>query len=103
MGYNRLKVDTDKINPIDQEVVLVGRNRSFGDFVDFGVGDFVTVSDDSPNLGSNPTAIITDIGLKKPSVKIQSIKNDLCVLTYENRQNSILTIDRYDLTGVLLQ
>ena len=91
-----LKVDTDKIDPINQEMVLVGVDGSFGDFVDFSVGDFVSISDGNPNLGSNPTAIITAIDLKKPSVKIQSIKNDLYVLTYDNRQNSILTMDRFD-------
>jgi hypothetical protein len=91
-----LKVDTDKIDPINQEIVLVGVDGSFGNFVDFSVGDFVTVSDGNPNLGSNPTAIITAIDLKRPSVKIQSIKNDLYVLTYDNRQNSILTMDRFD-------
>jgi hypothetical protein len=91
-----LKVDTDKIDPINQEIVLVGVDGSFGNFVDFSVGDFVTISDGNPNLGSNPTAIITAIDLKKSSVKIQSIKNDLYVLTYDNRQNSILTMDRFD-------
>ena len=91
-----LKVDTDKIDPINQEIVLIGIDGSFGNFVDFSVGDFVTVSDGNPNLGSNPTAIITGIDLKRPSVKIQSIKNDLYVLTYDNRQNSILTMDRFD-------
>ena len=91
-----LKLDTDKIDPINQEVVLVGVDGSFGNFVDFSVGDFVTVSDGNPNLGSNPTAIITAIDLKRPSVKIQSIKNDLYVLNYDNRQNSILTMDRFD-------
>ena len=75
---------------------MAGVDGSFGNFVDFSVGDFVTVSDGNPNLGSNPTAIITAIDLKRPSVKIQSIKNDLYVLTYDNRQNSILTMDRFD-------
>jgi hypothetical protein len=49
-----LKVDTDKINPINQEVVLVGVDGSFVNFVDFSVGDFVTMSDGNPTLGSNP-------------------------------------------------
>jgi hypothetical protein len=91
-----LKVDTNKIDAINQEIVLVSVDGSFGNFVDFSVGDFVTISDGNPNLGSNPTAIITAIDLKRPSVKIQSIKNDLYVLTYDNRQNSILTMDRFD-------
>jgi hypothetical protein len=50
----------------------------------------------NPNLGSNPTAVVADIDLKRPSVTIRSITNDLYFLTYYNRQNSILTMDRFD-------
>jgi hypothetical protein len=89
-----LKVESTDL--IMQEIVLVGQDKSFGNFVDFSVGDFVTVSDGNPNLGSNPTAIITDIDLQRPSVSIQSIRNDLYFLTYDNRQNSVLTMDRFD-------
>ena len=41
-----------------------GYQEALGNFVDFSVGHFVTISDGNPNLGSNPTAIITDIDLK---------------------------------------
>jgi hypothetical protein len=69
-----------KIDPINQEIVLTSEEgRSFGNFIDFSVGDFVTVSDGNPNLGCNPTAIITDIDLARSSVKLQSIRNDLYV------------------------
>jgi hypothetical protein len=82
-----LKLDIDKIDPINQEIVLISeQGRSFGNFIDFSVGDFVTVSDGNPNIGSNPTAIITDIDLERSSVKLQSIRNDLYFLTYDNRQ-----------------
>jgi hypothetical protein len=88
-----------KVNSIDltnQEIVLVGQQGSFGNFVDFSVGDFVTISDGNPNLGSNSTAVVADIDLRRPSVTIRSIRNDLYFLTYDNRQNSILTMDRFD-------
>jgi hypothetical protein len=42
--------------------------RPFGDFIDFSIGDFVTISDGNPNLGSNPTAIITNIDLETSSI-----------------------------------
>jgi hypothetical protein len=90
-------LDTDKIDPINQEIVLTSEEgRSFGNFIDFSVGDFVTVSDGNPNLGCNPTAIITDIDLARSSVKLQSIRNDLYVLTQDNRQNTTFTMDRFD-------
>jgi hypothetical protein len=92
-----LKLDTPEINSINQEIVLTSaENRPFGNFIDFSVGDFVTVSDGNPNLGSNPTAIITDIDLESSSVKLQSIRNDLYVLTHDNRQTSTFTMDRFD-------
>ena len=92
-----LKLDTSEIDPINQQIVLSSaENRPFGNFVDFSVGDFVTVSDGNPNLGSNPTAIITDIDLERSSVKLQSIRNDLYVLTHDNRQTSRFTMDRFD-------
>ncbi|MBV9176850.1 MAG: hypothetical protein JO327_11825 [Nitrososphaeraceae archaeon] len=86
----------DSIDLVNQEVVLVGKQGSFGNFVDFSVGDFVTISDGNPNLGSNLTAVVADIDLKGPSITIRSIRNDLYFLTYDNRQNSILTMDRFD-------
>jgi hypothetical protein len=95
-GWAITGLKVDSIDLANQELVLVGQNGSFGSFVDFSVGDFVTISDGNPNLGSNPTAIISDIDLKRPSITIQSIRNDLYFLIYDNRQNSILTMDRFD-------
>ena len=97
-AINSLKVDMDNIDLVNQEVTLVSEKgqRSFGNFIDFSIGDFVTISDGNPNLGSNPTAIISDIDLERSSVKIQSIRNDLYALMYDNRHNSSLTIDRFD-------
>jgi hypothetical protein len=92
-----LRLDTSAIDPINQEITLTsGENRPFGSFIDFSVGDFVTVSDGNPNLGSNPTAVITDIDLERSSIKLQSIGNDLYVLSHDNRQKIAFTMDRFD-------
>jgi hypothetical protein len=69
-------------------------------FVDFSVGDYVTISDGNPNLGSNPTAIITDIDLDKQSLKLQLYRNDIYFLLHENRYNSRLTIDKFGFSGL---
>ena len=95
-GWAITGLKVDSIDLANQEVVLVGKQGSFGNFVDFSVGDFVTISDGNPNLGSNPTAVVADIDLKGHSITIRSIRNDLYFLTYDNRQNSILTMDRFD-------
>jgi hypothetical protein len=49
-------------------------------------------------LGSNPTAIITDIDLAKQLVKLQFFRNDLYLLLHDNRQYSTLTIDKFGFT-----
>jgi hypothetical protein len=72
------------------------QDKPFGNFIDFSVGDFVTISDGNPNVGSNPTAIITNINLETSSITLQSIRNDLYVLSYDNRQTTTLTMDRFD-------
>jgi hypothetical protein len=95
-GWAITGLKVDRLDLGTQELVLTGEQGSFGNFVDFSVGDFVTISDGNPNLGSNPTAVVADIDLKRPSVTIRSIRNDLYFLTYDNRQSSILTIDRFD-------
>jgi hypothetical protein len=69
-------------------------------FVDFSVGDYVTISDGNPNLGSNPTAIITDIDLDKQSLKLQLYRNDIYFLLHDNRYNSRLTIDKFGFSGL---
>ena len=95
-GWAITGLEVDSIDLPNQEIVLVGQQGSFGNFVDFSIGDFVTISDGNPNLGSNPTAVVAYIDLKRPSITIRSIRNDLYFLTYDNRQNSILTMDRFD-------
>lgn len=54
------------------------------------VGDFVTISD------GNPTAITTNIDLETSTIRLQSIRNDLYVLTHDNRQTTTFTIDRFN-------
>jgi hypothetical protein len=91
-----LKLATSE-KPINQEIVFTSaEDRPVGNFIDFSVGDFVTISDGNPNLGNNPTAIITNIDLERSSVTLQSIRNDLYVLTYDNRQTATFTMDRFD-------
>jgi hypothetical protein len=60
----------------------------------------ITISDGNPNLGSNPTAIITDIDVDKQSLKLQLYRNDIYFLLHENRYNSHLTIDRFGFSGL---
>lgn len=76
-GWAITGLKVDRLDLGIQELVLTGEQGSFGNFVDFSVGDFVTISDGNPNLGSNPTAVVADIDLKRPSVTIRSIRNDL--------------------------
>ena len=95
----------------DENCVLEGRSGEYyhsqqqrplfiNNFVDFSVGDYVTISDGNPNLGSNPTAIITDIDVDKQSLKLQLYRNDIYFLLHENRYNSRLTIDRFGFSGL---
>jgi hypothetical protein len=77
------------------------QQQSFiNNFVDFSVGDYVAISDGNPNLGSNPTATITDIDLDKQSLKLQLYRNDIYFLLHENRYNSRLTIDKFGFSGL---
>jgi hypothetical protein len=69
-------------------------------FVDFSVGDSVTISDGNPNVGSNPTAIITDIDLDKQSLKLQLYRNDIYFLLHDNRYNSPLTVDKFGFSSL---
>src|SRR5918999_5011864 len=57
-------------------------------FVDFSVGDSVTISDGNPNVGSNPTAIITDIDLDKQSLKLQLYRNDMIMKIFTSNNNN---------------
>jgi CRISPR/Cas system-associated exonuclease Cas4 (RecB family) len=119
-AITNLRIDMNCIDLESQEIKLlyndddnlVSKERSgeynsqqqqplfINNFVDFSVGDYVTISDGNPNLGSNPTAIITDIDVDKQSLKLQLYRNDIYFLLHENRYNSRLTIDRFGFSGL---
>jgi hypothetical protein len=119
-AITNLRIDMNCIDLESQEIKLlyndddnlVSKERSgeynsqqqqplfINNFVDFSVGDYVTISDGNPNLGSNPTAIITDIDVDKQSLKLQLYRNDIYFLLHENRYSSRLTIDRFGFSGL---
>jgi len=87
---------------IDNQTVTLMGDESFGQFLDFSVGDHVTISDGNPNLGSNPTATIIEINLIEKSVRLRFHRGDMYYLLHENRQKSIMfTLDRFNFTAGL--
>jgi len=100
-AITNLYLDWNTLDFHNQTVILIG-DKSFGQFIDFSVGDHVTVSDGNPNLGSNPTAMIIDINLIEKSVRLRFHRGDMYYLTHENRgQSTKLTIDRFNFSGGL--
>ncbi|MFZ0329302.1 MAG: hypothetical protein WAL66_18570 [Nitrososphaeraceae archaeon] len=100
-AITNLTLITETFDFHDQTVTLMG-DESFGQFIDFSVGDQVTVSDGNPNLGSNPTATIIDINLASRSVKLRFHRGDMYYLMHENRhQFRMITIDRFNFSGGL--
>jgi CRISPR/Cas system-associated exonuclease Cas4 (RecB family) len=101
-SITNLTLDTNTIDTCDQTVTLLG-DQSFGQFLDFSVGDHVTVSDGNPNIGSNPTATITDIDLIKKSITLRFHRGDMYYLLHEGRHKSIrFTLDRFNFTAGLI-
>jgi hypothetical protein len=49
--------DKDMFLSINQTVALIG-DQLFGQFLDFSVGDHVTVSDGNPNIGSKENCLV---------------------------------------------
>jgi hypothetical protein len=92
-----LKIDLTSINPESQEIKLLFNkdNCEANTFIDFSIGDYVTISDGNPNLGSNPTATITDIALAEGYIQLQLYRNDLYFLLSEDRYKSPVTIDKF--------
>ena len=83
-------------------VTLIG-DQSFGQFLDFSVGDHVTISDRNPNIGSNPTATIVKIDLIEKSVRLRFHRGDMYYLLHEDRHKSIrFTLDRFNFTAGLV-
>ena len=91
-----LKIDINSINPESQEIKLLFNNGCESNtFIDFSIGDYVTISDGNPNLGSNPTATITDIDLAEGYIQLQLYRNDLYFLLYDDRDKHLVTIDKF--------
>jgi hypothetical protein len=107
-AITNLKIDISSINPESQEIKLLF-NKDYGElqdnssantFIDFSIGDYVTISDGNPNLGSNPTATITDIDLTEGYIQLQLYRNDLYFLLYEDRYKHPVTIDRFGFSNL---
>ena len=69
--------------------------------MDFSVGEHVTISDGTPNLGSNPTAVISEIDVDENSITLEFYRDDLYYLFYDNRDKSSFTIDRFNFSSGL--
>jgi hypothetical protein len=100
-AITNLSLDIDTLDFHNQTVTLIG-DESFGQFIDFSVGDHVTISDGNPNLGSNPTAMVIGINLIEKSIRLRFHRGDMYYLTHENRDRyTSLTIDRFNFSGGL--
>jgi hypothetical protein len=100
-AITNLHIDTSNIDFDRQKITLVG-DEYFGQFLDFSVGEHVTISDGNPNLGSNPTALISKIDLDRNSITLDFYRDDLYYLFYDNRDKSSFTIDRFNFSSGLI-
>lgn len=100
-AITNLALDVSSIDFVAQELTLTG-DKAFGQFLDFSIGDYVTISDGNPNLGSNPTASIIDIDLNTRSIRLRFYKGDLYYLIHEGREKNILTIDRFNFSDGMI-
>jgi hypothetical protein len=101
-SITNLTLDVSTVNLDNQTVTLIG-DQSFGQFLDFSVGDHVTISDGNPNIGSNPTATIVKIDLIEKSVRLRFHRGDMYYLLHEGRHKSIrFTLDRFNFTAGLV-
>lgn len=100
-AITNLALEVSSIDFVAQELTLMG-DKAFGQFLDFSIGDYVTVSDGNPNLGSNPTASIIDIDLNTRSIRLRFYKGDLYYLIYEGREKNMFTIDRFNFSDGMI-
>jgi len=100
-AITNLYIDTSSIDAEKQKITLVG-DEYFGQFLDFSVGEHVTISDGTPNLGSNPNAVIRAIDVDRKSITLEFYRDDLYYLLYDNRDKSPLTIDRFNFSSGLI-
>ncbi len=94
-------IDTSSVDNEKQKITLIG-DEYFGQFLDFSVGEHVTISDSSPNLGSNPNAVIREIDMDRKSITLEFYRDDLYYLLYDNRDKSSLTIERFNFSSGLI-
>ena len=107
-AITNLKIDISSIKAESQEIKLLfnkdggelQKNGLANTFIDFSIGDYVTISDGNPNLGSNPTATITDIDLANGYIQLQLYRNDLYFLLHEDRYEHPVTIDRFGFSNL---
>ncbi|HET7644765.1 MAG TPA: hypothetical protein VFK40_14770, partial [Nitrososphaeraceae archaeon] len=99
-AITNLQIDKSNIDFDRQQITLIG-DEYFGQFLDFSVGEHVTISDGNPNLGSNPTALISKIDLDKNLITLEFYRDDLYYLFYDNRDKSSFTIDRFNFSNGL--
>ena len=99
-AITNLHINTSNIDFDRQKITLVG-DEYFGKFLDFSVGEHVTISDGTPNLGSNPTAVISEIDVDGNSISLEFYRDDLYYLFYDNRDKSSFTIDRFNFSSGL--
>jgi len=100
-AITNLYIDTSSVDYDKQKITLIG-DEYFGQFLDFSVGEHVTISDNSPNLGSNPNAVIREIDIERKSITLEFYRDDLYYLLYDNRDKSPLTIDRFNFSSGLI-
>ena len=100
-AITNLYIDTSSVDNEKQKITLIG-DEYFGQFLDFSVGEHVTISDSSPNLGSNPNAVIREIDIDRKSITLEFYRDDLYYLLYDNRDKSPLTIDRFNFSSGLI-
>lgn len=100
-AITNMYIDTSSIDAEKQKITLLG-DEYFGQFLDFSVGEHVTISDGTPNLGSNPNAVIRAIDIDRKSITIEFYRDDLYYLLFDNRDKSPLTIDRFNFSSGLI-
>ena len=100
-AITNLYIDTSSIYAEKQKITLLG-DEYFGQFLDFSVGEHVTISDGTPNLGSNPNAVIRAIDIDRKSITLEFYRDDMYYLFYDNRDKSPLTIDRFNFSSGLI-
>ena len=99
-AITNLYIDTSSIDLDKRKLILIG-DDSFDKFLDFSIGEHVTISDGNPNMGSNPNAVIREIDIDRKSISLEFYRDDLYYLLYDNRDKASLTIDRFNFSSGL--